>query len=83
MDPVFAEVIKACIEDRRLLDIVRNIFRMSDEEREAFKRKLSIYFMDKFSDEDVNAFRFFRFVLEKNNAEKVLRGVEEYERNKR
>ncbi len=83
MDPILDEVVRACIEDRRLLEIVKNIQRMTDEERDFFERKLSFYFMNRSSEEDVQSYRFFKYVLEGDNASRILEEVERYEGNKR
>ncbi len=72
----FEEIVKACLEDERLLDIVRNVARMSEGEREVFRRKVLRYFADKTSEVDVQAYRFFKFVLEDGNASKILEEVE-------
>jgi len=41
-DPVLEYVVRSCIEDPRLLDIVRSIARMSEEEKEVFLKKYAI-----------------------------------------
>ncbi|MCD6448990.1 MAG: hypothetical protein J7L34_00585 [Thermotogaceae bacterium] len=82
-DPVFEHVVKSCIEDSRLLDIVRNVARMSEEEKSVFLKKASLYFMNKSSEEDIEAYKFFKFILQENNAKGVLERVKEYERGSR
>jgi len=58
------EIIKAANEDERIRSIIVRLFSMTDEEREDFKRKVMLYFIDKDSDIDVEAFKFFKIVLE-------------------
>ena len=80
-DPNLKEVIKACIEDRRLLEIVKNISRMSEEEKSLFRKKMNAYFTSRSSDVDVQAYRFFKFVLEGDNVLRILEGVRENEKS--
>ncbi len=80
MDEVFQEVVRACIEDKRLLDIVKSISKMTDEERSIFERKLSFYFMNRSSEEDVQSYRFFKYIMENDNAARVLMEVKKHER---
>ncbi len=82
-DPVLEHVVKSCIEDSRLLDIVRNVARMSEEEKEVFLKKVSLYFMNKSSEEDIEAYKFFKFILQGDNAKKILERVKNNERSSR
>lgn len=58
------EIIKAANEDERIRSIIVRVAFMTDEEREDFKRKMMLYFIDKDSDVDVEAFKFFKLLLE-------------------
>lgn len=64
MPDALNEIIKAANEDERIRSIIVRLFSMTDEEREDFKRKVMLYFIDKDSDIDVEAFKFFKIVLE-------------------
>lgn len=64
MSDALNEIIKAANEDERIRSIIVQLFSMTDEEREDFKRKVMLYFIDKDSDIDVEAFKFFKIVLE-------------------
>lgn len=64
MPDALNEIIKAANEDERIRSIIVQLFSMTDEEREDFKRKVMLYFIDKDSDIDVEAFKFFKIVLE-------------------
>jgi len=58
------EIIRAANEDERIRSIIVQLFSMTDEEREVFKKKVMLYFIDKDSDVDVEAFKFFKLVIE-------------------
>ncbi len=58
------EIIRAANEDERIRSIIVQLFSMTDEEREVFKKKVMLYFIDKDSDADVEAFKFFKLVIE-------------------
>ncbi|ABR30902.1 hypothetical protein SU69_05330 [Thermosipho melanesiensis] len=66
-------IAKSCKEDKRLLKILKDVANMTKEEKEEFSRKVRSYFMDKNSEEDSQAYRFFKIVLENNNAERILK----------
>lgn len=66
------EIVKACLENKDLLDIVRTIASMKEEEKEIFKKKVNKYFFSKNSSEDVMAYKFYQFILVDENAKKVL-----------
>ncbi|MEN3041804.1 MAG: hypothetical protein ABDH59_00620 [Fervidobacterium sp.] len=72
----FAEELKiiaeACLNDERILEIVKNISNMSEEERIDFKSKVLKYFMKKNSPEDMEAYNFYKIILTENNAKKVV-----------
>ncbi len=79
---ILDEIVRACVEDERLLEIVENIVNMNDVEREEFRIKVVRYFMDKTAEEDIQAYRFFKIVTEPGNAELILKGVREFEKNR-
>lgn len=58
------EIIRAANEDERIRSIIVQLFSMTDEEREVFKKKVMLYFIDKDSNADVEAFKFFKLVIE-------------------
>lgn len=64
MKPEVREIVKAMEEDSRIKVIVTQILKMSVEEREQFKKKVMYYFMDRNSEVDAEAFKFFKIVLE-------------------
>ena len=74
-DPTLREIVRACLEDERLLEIVRDVCSMDGQRREEFRMKVVSYFMDKTSEQDVQAYRFFKTILQGNNAEVILREV--------
>ena len=76
------EIVRACLEDERLLKIVKDIAGMNDEEREEFREKVVRFFMNKADEADVQAYRFFRIVTEDGNAETILREVYEVEKDR-
>jgi len=80
-DPVLEYIVRSCIEDPRLLDIVRSIARMSEEEKDAFLKKVSLYFINKSSEEDIEAYKFFKFVIQNSNAKRILERVKGNERS--
>ena len=82
-DPVLEDVVKSCIEDSRLLDIVRNVARMSKEEKELFSKKVSLYFMNRSSEDDIEAYKFFKFILQNDNSKVILERVKNNERSSR
>ncbi|AEH51961.1 hypothetical protein [Pseudothermotoga thermarum] len=73
----FAEIVKACLEDERILSIVQQICKLSQEEREQFLTKVKRYFFDKNDESSVEAYKFYLIILEDENAEKILKLVEE------
>jgi Tfp pilus assembly ATPase PilU len=80
MDKALEEIVSACLVDERIREIVESIASMDEKRRMEFKRKMNIYFAGRTSDEDVQAYRFYKIVLE--NAEEIIRGVKERERVK-
>jgi len=66
------EIVKACLEDKDLLDVVKAIASMNKKEKEIFKKKVNKYFFSRSSSEDVMAYKFYQFILIDENARKVL-----------
>jgi len=60
-----------------LLEIVKHVASMSDEEKELFKTKVKAYFLNRTDETDLQAYEFFRLILEDKNAERVLKMLEE------
>lgn len=58
------EIVRTANEDERIKSIIVQLSSMTSEEREDFKRKMMLYFIDKDSDVDVEAFKFFKLLLE-------------------
>lgn len=65
-------IAEVCLKDERIHEIVSNIARMDEEQLREFKSKVVAYFMNKSSQDDVEAYKFFRLVLEDDNAKKIL-----------
>lgn len=65
-------IAEACVNDERILDIVKNIANMSQEERNDFRSKVLNYFMKKTSPEDMEAYNFYKIILSEDNAKKVV-----------
>jgi hypothetical protein len=69
------EIIKKTAYDSELKKIVYYIASMSDEQKEDFKKKLNLYFFDKNSENDVEAYRFYKVLLENNNAQVLQKEI--------
>ncbi|MGB9795616.1 hypothetical protein [Fervidobacterium gondwanense] len=70
-----------CVSDERIYEIVSSVAQMSDDELSQFRTKVISYFMTKNSPEDKEAYRFYRILLEDQNAKKVLEFYEEIKNN--
>jgi len=77
MEDVFLQIASVCVQDRSLLEIVKHVASMSDEEKELFKTKVKAYFLNRTDETDLQAYEFFRLILEDKNAERVLKMLEE------
>ncbi|ACM23853.1 hypothetical protein [Thermotoga neapolitana] len=75
MKPEVQQILDAMKDDPRIKAIVLQIIRMSSEERENFRKKVTYYFMNKNSEVDVEAFKFFKVVLE--NIEELSEAIEQ------
>jgi len=65
-------IAQACINDQRIYDIVVSIANMTEEEASVFKSKVLAYFINKKSPDDVEAYKFYKLLLENQNVRKVL-----------
>ena len=61
-----------CKTDERLLNIVKDIAKMGEKEKKEFYNKIRQYFLGKNSEVDNNAYKFFKIVLDGDNAKKIL-----------
>ncbi|HBT38563.1 MAG: Uncharacterized protein XD58_0063 [Thermotoga sp. 50_1627] len=77
MEDVLLQIANACAQDASLLEIVRHVASMSDEEKALFKTKVKVYFLNRTGEIDLQAYEFFRLILEDKNAERVLQMLEE------
>ncbi|RKX50350.1 MAG: hypothetical protein DRP38_01285 [Thermotogae bacterium] len=71
MDPI-QEIVEACREDPRIRKIVEEIAAMEDDEREIFRKKVKSYFLSRTSSEDVEAYKFFKLILNESILKQVL-----------
>jgi len=69
------EISVACKEDKRLRDILRRVLSMNEKDIQVFKKKMSIYFIGKETQEDLEAKRFFSFILNDSNAQAVAQKI--------
>ncbi len=74
-------IAQTCTNDERIYEIVSSVAQMSDDELSQFRTKVISYFMTKNSPEDKEAYRFYRILLEDQNAKKVLEFYEEIKNN--
>ncbi len=77
MTDAFGEIVRACLEDERLLRVVQEIGKLSREDKSKFLSKVKEYFFEKTDQADVEAYKFYLFILEDDNAEKVLSLIDE------
>ncbi len=69
---IVQEIVEACKEDPRIRKIVEEVASMSEEEREIFRKKVKAYFLSRTSPEDVEAYKFFKFILDETILKQVL-----------
>ena len=69
-------VVDACKIDRDLRNVVKNIALMSGEEKDLFLKKVKAYYLLKTDETDREAYRFYKVVLENNNAKIILQELE-------
>jgi len=77
VDPNIQIVAEACKEDEELRKVVQAIARMNREQREEFKQKVNEYFFNRVSPEDVEAWKFYKYILEGNRARTIMSILEE------
>ncbi|HNW45822.1 MAG TPA: hypothetical protein PLB79_09150 [Thermotogota bacterium] len=65
----------ACSEDERLREILGRILSFSEEERESFRQKMTLFFIGAETDEDIKAKRVFSVLIERVYAEKIGKKV--------
>lgn len=71
MDPIQG-IVEACKEDPRIRKIVEEIAAMEEDEREIFRKKVKSYFLSRTSSEDVEAYKFFKLILNESILKQVL-----------
>ncbi len=81
MDRTLEEIVSACLLDSRIRDLVESIASMDEKKREEFRRKMGIYFAGKSAEVDVQAYRFYKIVLEKYD--EIIKEVRKRERSER
>jgi len=72
------EVVKKCSYDPELKKIVFYIASLSKEELTNFKKKLNLYFMNKSSSTDIEAYKFYKILIDSNNAKILKRKIEDF-----
>ncbi|MEN3007457.1 hypothetical protein [Pseudothermotoga sp.] len=77
MDDVLLQIAEACLHDERLIEVVKSIASMAEVEKELFRTKLKVYFLNKTGETDLQAYEFFRILLQENNAKRVLELLKE------
>jgi len=69
---VIQEIVEACKKDPRIRKIVEDIAAMDEKEREIFRKKVKAYFLSRTSSEDVEAYKFFKLILEETILKQIL-----------
>ncbi|MGB9790759.1 MAG: hypothetical protein ACPLTP_09050 [Thermotoga caldifontis] len=77
MTDLLLQIAKACAQDESLLAVVKHVASMNEEEKESFRVKVKMYFLNKTDEVDLQAYEFFRLILESDNAAQVLKLIEE------
>lgn len=65
-------IAKVCLTDHRILEIVTSISKMTEDERNSLRSKVFAYFMSKNTQEDMEAYNFYKIILSGSNAKKVF-----------
>ncbi len=65
----------ACIEDERLREILGRILSFTEEERDNFRQKMTLFFIGVDTDEDRKSKRFFSVLMEREYAAKIGKKV--------
>ncbi|HEY8542780.1 MAG TPA: hypothetical protein VIL29_10380 [Pseudothermotoga sp.] len=72
MDDVLQEIVNACIEDRRIFEIVQAVAKMTVQEREQFESKVKNYYLSRTDQVDLQAYQFYTFILSESNAQRIV-----------
>lgn len=72
MDEVLREIVKACIEDQRIFEIVQRVAKMTTLEKEEFESKVKNYYLSRTDQEDLQAYEFYTFILRESHAQKIV-----------
>lgn len=72
MDDVLQEIVNACIEDRRIFEIVQAVAKMTAQEREQFESKVKNYYLSRTDQVDLQAYQFYTFILSESNAQRIV-----------
>lgn len=72
MDDVLQEIVKACVEDQRVFEIVCAVAKMTTQEKEQFESKVKSYYLSRTDQEDLQAYQFYIFILSNSNAQKIV-----------
>lgn len=72
MDDVLQEIVKACVEDQRIFQIVQTVAKMTAQEREHFESKVKNYYLSRTDQEDLQAYEFYTFILRESNAQRIV-----------
>ncbi len=70
------EIVKKCAYDPELKRIIYYIASLTSEKRDEFKKKLNLYFMNKNTEDDVEAFKFYKLLIDSDNAVKLKDEIE-------
>lgn len=66
------QIAQACLIDDRISEVVKSISSMSEDELRDFRSRVVAYFMSRNSPEDVEAYKFYKIILEPGNAKRVM-----------
>lgn len=83
MGEVIEQIAEVCRNDSQLREIVHAVAQMSLEEKNVFGSKVRKYFLNKTGEVDVEAYKFYSAILEGDNSRKILRLIEENQKNPR
>jgi len=72
------EIIIACIQDERLREILGRVLSMNEREKNDFRKKINLFFLDKTSHEDLQSKRFFNLITSDNNALLINNRIKEH-----
>ena len=70
------EIVKKCAYDPEMRKIIYYIASLADNEKENFKKKVNMYFMNKNTDNDTEAYKFYKVLLADKNAELLMKKIE-------